>query len=132
MLFCYLAAYFWVVQKGQNIERLLKTFSLGKWKAFTIFLFEFFIIVNAGHDSLTRRLLGFLNSAPIWVLFLLYGAGAWKTERHAVGLLVASLRFLFAAIPGLQLASFFGGVSGWLMSNTNHNFQLGDDFQLIT
>ena len=33
---------------------------------------------------------------------------------------------------GLQLASFFGGVSGWLMSNTNHNFQLGDDFQLIT
>ena len=46
--------------------------------------------------------------------------------------LVASLRFLFAAIPGLQLGSFFGGISELLMSKMNHNFELGDGFKLIT
>lgn len=116
MFFSYLAAYFWAIQKDQNIERLMKKFSLGKWKTFIIFLVVFLIIINAGHDGLIRRFLGFFNSAPIWGLFLLYAAKAWKKRGLRSWIIwLPAVGFLFSAIPGLQLGSFFGGISGWVI-----------------
>lgn len=110
------AGFRWALQRNEHVEGLLKELSRGGWKPFLIALTVFLFIVNAGTPIGLRRFLGFFLAAPVWGLLVMYGSRAFRLSRSRNWLVwLPAAAFLFAAIPGVIVGPFYGGIAGWVI-----------------